>query len=147
MLSLAAVKSFFSFSNWSVYLIIGAVLVYGYFRIESLNTENKMLENEVENIVEKNDRLATELTNFKDKVISDLEAQKGITEKVDASNKRNEKRMNDLYNTFNTSADGSERKLEELSIAKPNLIQIRINKATKKVFDNVQKNSNIDSDK
>ena len=143
MLSIAAIKGFFSFSNWSVYLIIGAVLVYGYYRIDALKAENDLLENQVEQVVEKNNRIANEFINFKNQVVNDLNEQKEMTARVNEVTTRNKKQMGELYDTFNTSASGKERDLEALSIAKPNLIESRVNDATKKVFDNVEKNSSF----
>lgn len=146
MLSLGAIKSFFSFSNLSVYLIIGSLLVYGYFRIESLKSENENLETQIETVVEKNDRLAAQFTNLQNRVNTDLESQRRITARVNEANERNTRQLGELYNTFNISADGSERDLERLSIARPGLIELRINAATKEVFDNVENNSNFNPD-
>jgi len=143
MISLAAIKGFFSFSNLSVYLIIGSVLVYGYFRIEALKSEREVLETQIQVVEDKNEKLGKQFTDFKTQVIGDLDEQRRISQRVAEANERNTKQLGELYDTFNTSADGSERDLEALSIAKPGLIENRINKATKEVFDNVENNSNF----
>lgn len=143
MISLAAIKSFFSFSNLSVYLIIGSVLVYGYFRIEALKSERELLETQIAEVQDKNEKLGKQFTDFKTQVIGDLEEQRRISQRVSDANEKNAKQLGELYDTFNTSADGSERDLEVISIAKPGLIENRINNATKEVFDNVEKNSNF----
>jgi L-rhamnose mutarotase len=143
---LAAIKSFFNFSNWSVYLIIGAVLVYGYFRIDALKSENDLLENQVEQVVTANQNLERDMNEFRSQVVRDLGKQQQYADEIRESNERNNQIISELYETFNTSADGTERDLEALSEAKPGLIERRINDATKKVFDDVEKNSNFNSD-
>ena len=143
---LTAIKSFFNFSNWSVYLIIGSVLVYGYFRIDALKSENDLLENQVEEVVTANENLERSMNEFRTQVVSDLNQQQQYATEIRESNERNNQIISELYETFNTSADGSERDLEALSEAKPGLIERRINDATKKVFDDVEKNSSFNSD-
>lgn len=143
---LTAIKSFFNFSNWSVYLIIGSVLVYGYFRIDALKSENDLLENQVEEVVTANENLERSMNEFRTQVVSDLNKQQQYATEIRESNERNNQIISELYETFNTSADGSERDLEALSEAKPGLIERRINDATKKVFDDVEKNSSFNSD-
>lgn len=143
---LTAIKSFFNFSNWSVYLIIGSVLVYGYFRIDALKSENDLLENQVEEVVTANENLERSMNEFQTQVVSDLNKQQQYATEIRESNERNNQIISELYETFNTSADGSERDLEALSEAKPGLIERRINDATKKVFDDVEKNSSFNSD-
>lgn len=143
---LTAIKSFFNFSNWSVYLIIGSVLVYGYFRIDALKSENDLLENQVEEVVTANENLERSINEFRTQVVSDLNQQQQYATEIRESNERNNQIISELYETFNTSADGSERDLEALSEAKPGLIERRINDATKKVFDDVEKNSSFNSD-
>lgn len=142
---LTAIKSFFNFSNWSVYLIIGSVLVYGYFRIDALKSENDLLENQVEEVVTANENLERSMNEFRTQVVSDLNKQQQYATEIRESNERNNQIISELYETFNTSADGSERDLEALSEAKPGLIERRINDATKKVFDDVEKNSSFNS--
>jgi len=143
---LTAIKSFFNFSNWSVYLIIGAVLVYGYFRIDALKSENDLLESQVEEVVTANQNLERDMNEFRNQVVRDLNQQEQYATEIRESNERNNQIISELYETFNTSADGTERDLEALSEAKPGLIERRINDATKKVFDDVEKNSNFNSD-
>ncbi len=142
---LTAIKSFFNFSNWSVYLIIGSVLVYGYFRIDALKSENDLLESQVEEVVSANEKLERNMNEFRNQVVRDLNQQEQYANEIRESNERNNQIISDLYETFNTSADGSERDLEALSEAKPGLIERRINDATKKVFDDVEKNSSFNS--
>lgn len=142
---LTAIKSFFNFSNWSVYLIIGSVLVYGYFRIDALKSENDLLENQVEQVVSANEKLERNMNEFRNQVVRDLNQQEQYANEIRESNERNNQIISELYETFNTSADGSERDLEALSEAKPGLIERRINDATKKVFDDVEKNSSFNS--
>jgi len=143
---LSAIKNFFNFSNWSVYIIIALVIIAGYYRIDALKNENAKLETEVENVVEENNKIAQQMVSFQNQVQDDLIEQKQFADEMREANKRNNQAISDLYDTFNTSADGSERDLEALTVAKPGLIERRINDATKKVFDNVEKNSNISSD-
>lgn len=143
---LTAIKSFFNFSNWSVYLIIGSVLVYGYFRIDALKSENDLLESQVEEVVTANQNLERDMNEFRNQVVRDLNQQEQYANEIRESNERNNQIISELYETFNTSADGTERDLEALSEAKPGLIERRINDATKKVFDDVEKNSNFNSD-
>ena len=145
-MGLTAIKSFFNFSNWSVYLIIGAVLVYGYFRIDALKSENDLLESQVEEVVTANQNLERDMNEFRNQVVRDLNQQEQYATEIRESNERNNQIISELYETFNTSADGTERDLEALSEAKPGLIERRINDATKKVFDDVEKNSNFNSD-
>ena len=145
-MGLTAIKSFFNFSNWSVYLIIGAVLVYGYFRIDALKSENDLLENQVEQVVTANENLEKDMNEFRAQVVRDLNQQEQYATEIRESNERNNQIISELYDTFNTSADGTERDLEALSEAKPGLIERRINDATKKVFDDVEKNSSFNSD-
>ena len=142
----AAIKSFFSFSNWSVYLIIGAILIAGYYRIDSLKSENELLEGQVESVVKENNKLAKNMKDFQEQVTRDLKQQSEYSREIQESNEKNNRIISELYDTFNTSADGEERDLEALSEAKPGLIERRINSATKKVFDDVEKNSNISSE-
>jgi L-rhamnose mutarotase len=142
---LTAIKSFFNFSNWSVYLIIGSVLVYGYFRIDALKSENDLLESQVEEVVSANKKLERSMNEFRNQVVRDLNQQEQYVNDIRESNERNNQIISELYETFNTSADGSERDLEALSEAKPELIERRINDATKKVFDDVEKNSSFNS--
>ena len=143
---LTAIKSFFNFSNWSVYLIIGSVLVYGYFRIDALKSENDLLESQVEEVVTANENLERDMNEFRNQVVRDLNQQEQYATEIRESNERNNQIISELYETFNTSADGTERDLEALSEAKPGLIERRINDATKKVFDDVEKNSSFNSD-
>ena len=129
-----------------MYLIIGSVLVYGYFRIDALKSENDLLENQVEEVVTANENLERSMNEFRTQVVSDLNKQQQYATEIRESNERNNQIISELYETFNTSADGSERDLEALSEAKPGLIERRINDATKKVFDDVEKNSSFNSD-
>lgn len=142
---LTAIKSFFNFSNWSVYLIIGSVLVYGYFRIDALKSENELLENQVEEVVAANENLERNMNQFRAQVVQDLKQQELYANEIRESNVRNNEIISELYETFNTSADGSERDLVALSEAKPELIEKRINDATEKVFNNVEENSSFNS--
>lgn len=143
---LSGIASFFKVSNLSVYLIIGSVLVYGYFRIDALKSDNENLETQVETAIDANESLKTRMTNFENTVMRDLNQQQEISEQIEESNRRNALRMDEIYDTFNISADGSERDLEALSIAKPGLIERRINDATLEVFENVEENSTIRRD-
>ena len=136
---LTAIKNFFNFSNWSVYLIVAGIVVLGYFRIQALQSENALLEGQVEEVVEKNNNLERQMTNFRAQVVRDLNQQQEYAEDVREANERNNRIISELYETFNTSADGSERDLEAITEAKPGLIENRINDATKKVFDDVEK--------
>jgi len=129
-----------------VYLIIGSVLVYGYFRIDALKSENDLLESQVEEVVTANQNLERDMNEFRNQVVRDLNQQEQYANEIRESNERNNQIISELYETFNTSADGTERDLEALSEAKPGLIERRINDATKKVFDDVEKNSNFNSD-
>jgi len=122
------------------------VLVYGYFRIDALKSENDLLENQVEEVVTANENLERSMNEFRTQVVSDLNQQQQYATEIRESNERNNQIISELYETFNTSADGSERDLEALSEAKPGLIERRINDATKKVFDDVEKNSSFNSD-
>ena len=121
-------------------------MVYGYFRIDALKSENDLLENQVEEVVTANENLERSMNEFRTQVVSDLNKQQQYATEIRESNERNNQIISELYETFNTSADGSERDLEALSEAKPGLIERRINDATKKVFDDVEKNSSFNSD-
>lgn len=141
-----AIKAFFSKSNIPIYAIIVMVLLFGYYKIQTLQANNETLQSRIENVVEKNNRIATEFIGFKNQVARDLAIQQDTYRRIQQANDRNNARIVELYTIFNQSSDGVTTDIERISRNDPALVQEKINEATKQVFRDVEKNSNFTSD-
>lgn len=145
VLSLSAIKSFFQFSNISVYLIIGLVLVYGYYRITLLESQKETLEEKNGNLVEKveertekyND-LVIDVEQFKKEVNENLAQQRRINEDLSNERIKNREKLSDLRSKFNETSGGKQRDFENLAREKPNLIEKRINDATRELGNEIE---------
>ena len=138
---LKAVGEFLGVNNLPVYLIIIAVGVYGYMRIDALKAENDALATEYKVVADKNERLAADLTRFMDSVTRDIKEQRVITQNLQKVDRDNQNRIKELQDTFTTKANGQSRDIDKIARAKPALLERRINDATKKIFDEIEKHS------
>ncbi|ASV44087.1 hypothetical protein PBI_SCTP2_72 [Salicola phage SCTP-2] len=137
-ISLGAIKSFFQFSNISVYLIIGTIALYGWYRINSLESENQELQSknadlnvEVEETKKEYNDLVDDINEFRKQINQDIKKQQNITKELRETRIKNQKEISKLRQIFNQSSSGEQRDFENLARQKPDMIENRINDGTR----------------
>lgn len=140
------IKKVFSFL-WKYKNIVGVVILagvffIGYMMIQNLQEDKVQLQNDMENLNQKYEQsiqnfneLDKKFENFTIKVQRDLQEQNEIITNIEDVRDVNEERYSELYDTFNISADGSERDLHEIINEKPELLENKINEGTQDVGD------------
>lgn len=145
---LAKIKSFFQFSNFSVYLVIAGIVAFGWFRItllqsqnETLNERNSNLNDQVENLTIRYNDLVEDIEEFKDNIREDLEDQQAIRRRIDQIDRENRRRIDEIRQIFGTTASGDERDIERIALERPTLLERRINDATREIGREIERAS------
>lgn len=128
-----------------IWAIIVSIMVVGYMRIDNLTIRLDNEKQRSEQLEEKVTQIAKSYNEFSMQVSRDIADQKNITSVIKEGQEKNKKELEQLRDTFNYSADGSIRDIEEIIEKKPTLLQRRINDATKVVGQEIQQISNYNN--
>lgn len=128
-----------------IWAIIVSIMVVGYMRIDNLTIRLDNEKQRSEQLEEKVTQIAKSYNEFSMQVSRDIADQKNITSVIKEGQEKNKKELEQLRDTFNYSADGSNRNIEEIIEKKPTLLQRRINDATKVVGQEIQQISNYNN--
>lgn len=116
-----------------LWVVVASVIMFGYMRLDSLSTQleyqqamNLQLEQDLNSVVRQYDSMLS-------RIGADLLEQRNITQGLYDNFRDNNRQLNELERTFNYTASGLRRDLERIAIARPTLLQRRINDATKEV--------------
>lgn len=116
-----------------IWVVIAAVIVVGWMRIDKLNLKLEIEEKENARISANYEALASNYSEFSAKVSKDLKEQKELASAIQDQQRKNRDELVELRNTFNYKGNGAARDMDKIIESKPTLLEKKINDATKKV--------------